>query len=70
MADLTDSTLATGDKVADGDTADFGDGSTGDGVAHLTVPYLLELDLDGPTLEILLAALTAAVCDAVDVIDA
>jgi hypothetical protein len=61
MADLTDSALPAGNALADGHTDDVPD--------RLSVPHLMELDLDGPTLEMLLAALTATDCDQFDSTD-
>jgi hypothetical protein len=61
MADLTDSKEAASAHIADE--------HAGDQSARLSVPHIMDLELDGPTLEILLAALTVTACDQVDAID-
>ncbi len=62
MADLTDSAVAAHSAITDAETGELR--------AQLSVSELVRLDLDGPTLEMLLAALTAAACDQADRIDA
>jgi hypothetical protein len=55
MADLTGSAPATGNTIIHE--------HTGEVATRVSVPHLMELDLDGPTLEMLLAALTVTDCD-------
>jgi hypothetical protein len=60
MADMTDSAVPT---------ASAGDGHARHSLAGLSVSELAEVDLDGPTLEMLLAALTVTACDQADLAD-
>jgi hypothetical protein len=61
MKDLTDSTAAARNLIAEG--------HAGEVLAQMSASELLQLDLDGPTLEILLAALAVEACDQIESID-